>query len=163
MASRPGKGGKTARDVMQIGVITVGADTPLTRVGQLFVEEGIHGAPVVDETERLLGVVSVVDLLRAVEEEHDAPSNAPIYFRELLEFSAPDWPFATSEDFQDRLAQLTVGDVMQTGVITVTEDTPVSDIAKSMRSNQIHRLIVVRDEMLVGIVSALDLVGLLES
>ena len=158
-----GKGGKTARDVMQTGVVSVGTDTPLTRLGQLFVEEGIHGAPVVGEDERLLGVVSVVDLLRAIGEEHDAPSNAPVYFRELLEFSAPDWPFATSEDFQDRLAQLTVGDVMQTPVITVTENTPVRDIAKSMRSNRIHRVLVVRDGLLVGIVSALDLVGLLES
>jgi CBS domain-containing protein len=150
-----------ARDVMQTSVLSVAPEMPLTKVAQLFVEEGIHGAPVVDEMERLLGVVSVVDLLRAVEEEHTSPSTTSTYFREMLEFSGPDWS-SVPEDFQDRLGQLTVADAMQTSVVTVSEDTAVSDVAKAMRANQIHRVIVVRGEQMVGIVSSLDLVGLLE-
>ena len=152
---------RTAGDVMQTAVLSVAPEMPLTKVAQLFVEEGIHGAPVVDETERLLGVVSTVDLLRAVEEEHDNPSSTATYFRELLEFSGPDWA-AMPEDFQDRLGRLTVADVMQSSVVTVPEDARIADVAKAMRANQIHRVIVVRGEQMVGIVSALDLVGLLE-
>jgi CBS domain-containing protein len=151
----------TARDVMQTSVISVGPDMPLTAVNQLFVEEGIHGAPVVDETDRLLGVISTIDLLRAVEEEHDSPSTDPTYFRELLEFSGPDWS-AAPQDFQDRLAQMTVADAMQTSVVTVSEDTPISEVAKAMRSNQVHRVIVVTDGQLSGIVSTFDLIALLE-
>lgn len=152
---------RTARDVMQTGVLSVAPEMPLTKVAQLFLEEGIHGAPVVDDMERLLGVVSIVDILRGVEEEHESPSAGGTYFRELLEFSGPDWQ-SMPEDFQDRLAQVTVTDVMQPSVVTVTEDTPIPEVAKALRSNRIHRVIVVRGDVLVGIVSALDLVGLLE-
>jgi CBS domain-containing protein len=150
-----------ARDVMQTSVVTVAPEAPLAGVAQLFVEEGIHGAPVVDETGRLVGVVSIVDLLRAVEEEHDQPANATFYYRDLLEYSTPDWS-RLPQDFQDRLEQVRVSDVMQPSVVTVSEDTTIPEVAKLMRANTIHRVIVTRGETLVGLVTALDLVGLLE-
>jgi CBS domain-containing protein len=152
-----------ARDVMQTSVMSVEPNTPLVQVARLFLEEEIHGAPVVDETERLLGVVSVTDLLRAVGEEHESAGSSAVYFRDVLEFSGPDWTSAP-QDFQDRLAQVSVGDVMQSGVVTVTEDTTVPEIAKLMRAQRIHRVIVVRGEgRVVGLITALDLIGLLEA
>ena len=98
----------------------------------------------------------------AVDETHESAGTGAVYFRDLLEFSGPDWSQAP-QDFQDRLEQVTVADVMQPSVVTVTEDTSVPEIAKLMRSNGIHRVIVVRGDVLVGLVSALDLVGLLEA
>ena len=151
-----------ARDVMQKSVISVQPDTPLAQVARLFVEEAIHGAPVVDETDRLLGVVSVTDLLRAVDETHESGAATAVYFRDVLEYSGPDWSSAP-EDFQDRLEQLSVADVMQPSVVTVGEDATVPEIAKLLRANGIHRVIVVRDGVLAGLVTALDLVGLLEA
>jgi CBS domain-containing protein len=151
-----------ARDVMQTPVSSVHPATPLAQVARFFVEAGIHGAPVVDESDRLLGVVSVTDLIRAVDETHESGATTAVYFRDVLEYSGPDWSSAP-EDFQDRLEQLTVADVMQPSVVTVDEDTTVPEIAKLMRANTIHRVIVVRGAELVGLVSALDLVGLLES
>jgi CBS domain-containing protein len=151
-----------ARDVMQTSVSSVAPDTPLAQVARLFVDDGIHGAPVVDETGRLLGVVSVTDLIRAVDETHESGAASAVYFRDVLEYSGPDWSSAP-QDFQDRLEQLTAGDVMQPSVVTVDEDTSVPEIAKRMRANGIHRVIVVRGEQLVGLISVLDLVGLLES
>lgn len=150
-----------ARDVMQRDVLCVGAEMPLTKVTELFVEEGIHGAPVVDEMESVLGVISTIDVLRAVEEEHGAPSSDAVYFRETLEFSGPDWSQAPN-DFQDRLSQITAGEAMQTSVVTVSEDTPVREIAKRMRGDRIHRVLVTKDGRLCGIVSTLDLIALLE-
>lgn len=152
-----------ARDVMQTSVISVEPSTPLTRVAQLFIEEEIHGAPVVDETEQLLGVVSVTDLLRAVGEEHESAGTSAVYFRDVLEFSGPDWSSAP-QDFQDRLAQLTVGDVMQPRVVTVSAEASVPEIAKLMRAQRIHRVIVLGKEgRVAGLITALDLVGLLEA
>ncbi len=152
-----------ARDVMQTSVISVEPSTPLAQVARVFMEAEIHGAPVVDEAEQLLGVVSVTDLLRAVGEEHEAAGTSAVYFRDVLEFSGPDWTSAP-QDFQDRLEQLSVGDVMQPGAVTVTEETTVPEIAKLMRAQRIHRVIVVGGEgRVVGLVTALDLVGLLEA
>ena len=111
-----------ARDVMQTHLVTVEPELPLVDVHRLFVEEEITGAPVVDETGRLLGVISSTDLLRAVDEEHGSASSETHYFRESLEFSGPDWARAPS-DFQDRLAALTVEDAMTRGGITVAPET----------------------------------------
>ena len=152
--------GRTARDVMQTYLISVNPETPLLEVHRLFVDEEINGAPVVDDTGRLLGVISSVDLLRAVEEEHDAASGGSADFREIADLSSPDWQQGSS-DFQDRLGERTVADAMTRGGITVTPETPVSEVAGIMISGHIHRLLVTRAGQAVGIVTTLDLLKLL--
>ncbi|NIV75584.1 MAG: CBS domain-containing protein, partial [Gammaproteobacteria bacterium] len=119
---------KLAKDVMSSPVLTVGPDTPLTDLNRMFVEDELHGAPVVGESGRMVGFVSTADLLRAVEEEHEQPSAARSYFHETLEFSGPDWASAPA-DFQDRLSRLCTSDVMQTTVFTVGEDATVAEVA----------------------------------
>jgi CBS domain-containing protein len=150
-----------ARDVMQTHVVTVEPELPLFDAYRLFVEEEITGAPVVDETDRLVGVISSSDLLRAVDEEHQSASSEPHYFREWLEFSGPDWASAPP-DFQDRLAELTVADAMTRGGVTVGPDAPIAEVAALMRHHRIHRVLVLENDLLVGIVSTFDLIALLE-
>ena len=153
--------GRTARDVMQTYLISVNPETPLLEVHRLFVDEEINGAPVVDETGRLLGVISSVDLLRAVEEEHDAASAGSRHFRDILEFSGPDFQEGP-DSFQDRLGERTVSDAMTRGGITVAPETAVSDVAATLRKHRIHRVFVVDGEQLCGVISTFDLVALLE-
>jgi CBS domain-containing protein len=152
---------RTARDVMQTYLISVNPETPLLEVHRLFVDEEINGAPVVDEAGRLLGVISSVDLLRAVEEEHDAASTESSYLRDFLEFSGPDWQEG-SNDFKDRLGERTVGDAMTRGGITVSPETLVPEVAATLRKHRIHRVFVVDGEQLCGVISTFDLVALLE-
>ena len=152
---------RTARDVMQTYLISVNPETPLLEVHRLFVDEEITGAPVVDETGRLLGVISSVDLLRAVDEEHDAASAGSRHFRDILEFSGPDWQEGP-DNFQDRLGERTVSDAMTRGGITVAPETLVSEVAATLRKHRIHRVFVVDGEQLCGVISTFDLVALLE-
>lgn len=54
-------------DAMSSDVIHVRPSTDVTEIVDLFVEERIHAVPVVDEaTSRLMGIVSTVDVLRAM-------------------------------------------------------------------------------------------------
>jgi CBS domain-containing protein len=55
-----------------------------------------------------------------------------------------------------------VSDYMTEDYVAVSPDTPVRDVARSMRENQIHRVLVLDDGSLCGIVSTFDLVGLIE-
>ncbi len=50
---------KTAKDIMQTQVVSVGSDDPLPSVYRLFADEEISGAPVVDESGTVVGVVSI--------------------------------------------------------------------------------------------------------
>ena len=49
--------------------------------------------------------------------------------------------------------------IMSKNIISVTEDTPVEDIAKLMTTHRIKRLPVMRDSEVVGIVSRADIVS----
>lgn len=151
-----------ARDFMQKNVLTLAPETPLINAHRFFVEEEIHGAPVVEEDGRVVGVVSTLDLLRAVEEEHDRGSAGSAYFRDTLEFSSSGWS-SLSEDFQDRLSELTVRDIMNTEVVSVSADATPAEVARSLRRNRIHRVLVLEEGRLLGLISTFDLVGLIES
>ncbi len=150
-----------ARDVMQAHVLTVSPETPLLDVHRLFVEEEIHGAPVVTDDGTVAGVITSHDLLRAVEEEHETAAAEPVYFREHLEFSGPDWGAAPS-DLQDRLRQLTVEDAMTPSVISVPADASIPEVARTLRRQRVHRVMVVEDGRLLGLISSFDLISLLE-
>ena len=51
-----------------------------------------------------------------------------------------------------------MGSILSAPPITVTEDTPVEDIAKLMTFRKVKRLLVVRGAKLIGIVSRADIV-----
>lgn len=150
-----------ARDLMEKRVVSVDPDAGLMNVHRLFVEEGISGAPVIDETDRLIGVISSVDLLRSVQEERDSAAVETNYFRDLLPYSSPDWENAP-EDLQNRLGELRVSDAMTMGVISVSPDAPAPEVAKTLRENHVHRAFVVEGESLLGVISAFDLLRIVE-
>jgi len=151
----------TARDVMSRSVVSVGPDTPLIDVYRLFVAEQIHGAPVVDDEELLVGVISSSDLLRASDEERDTAISSSDYLRDLVEFSGPDWGRGLT-DFQNRLAALTVAEVMTPTAVTVRPDTPIAEVARILRQHQVHRVWVEDEGRVCGVISTFDLLPLVE-
>jgi CBS domain-containing protein len=54
-----------------------------------------------------------------------------------------------------------VRDIMTPTVYTIPDDTPVTEIARTMIAGRIHRLFVTRDWHIVGIVTPLDLLKVL--
>lgn len=150
----------TARDIMESKVLTVSPDLPLIDCHRLFAESEIHGAPVVGDDGTLVGVVSSADLLRAVAEEHGAGRIDSHYLRDFVEFSGPDWA-SMPADFQDRLREVRVSDVMTTEVVSVSPDMDVSGVARTLCHQRVHRVLVMEGERLAGLISTFDLVGLL--
>ena len=59
------------RDIMTQEVVTVGGTTSLAEAGQLFLQRKFGCLPVVDDDNRLEGILTVSDLLRAYVEQHD--------------------------------------------------------------------------------------------
>ncbi len=152
----------TAQSVMTDSVVSVSPEASLSDVLRVFVEENIHGAPVIDDGEQLVGVITTSDLLRVQHAEHDTVASTSDYLRGILEFSAPDWSGDLS-DFQDRLGLRTVAEIMTKSFVSVARDAPVADIARCLRENQIHRVWVEDEGRLCGVVSALDLMPVIEN
>ncbi len=151
----------TARDLMEARVLTVDPEASLLEVHRLFDEEEISGAPVVADDGSLIGVITATDLIRAVGDESAVARVDSQYFRDLLPYSSPDWS-SGPEDFQDRLAALRVSDAMTRQVVTIPPSAPASEIARTLRARHIHRVFVAADSQLLGVVTAFDLLRVLE-
>jgi len=145
-----------AKDVMTTRVVTVRDDLTIAELADVLLENEISGAPVVDENNQLTGVVSVLDLARQSSSEGDLASEGG-----SPEFFVRGWEEQYSAEELRRLrvrkSNLTVRQVMTPAVFTVSEEDPIDDVAQTLVQAHIHRVLVTRDSMLVGIISSLDL------
>jgi CBS domain-containing protein len=139
-----------AKDIMQRDVRTVDSDLPLAELQLRFAQERVSGYPVV-EGSSIQGVVSERDLLRPTGEVCDWKPTA--FYQD-----GPDTPARAVESSEKRSADLRVRDVMSTKVVSVTPDTALHDVAALMSDKQIHRVLVVEENRLVGMISSLDIV-----
>jgi CBS domain-containing protein len=163
------------RDIMTPEVITVGADTPLAEVAELFATEGISGVPVVT-AHRVLGVVSASDVMdfsaadfgeqtsgggplwESAGETRDEPQVAPFYYDPWTDRQQPieadEWDPAQASLF----GEFTAADVMTRRLYALAPDTPIDEAAGYMVARGIHRVLVIEDDTLVGIVTSMDFV-----
>lgn len=153
--------GLAAKDVMNTQVLTVRVDLTVRELAAFLIENQISGAPVVDRDGRLVGLVSLTDVAQNDAERPDLVddrSNPAVAMRGWEERMNPEDVRALRIESDDLL----VRDIMTPTVYTVPEDTPVAQIARTMVAGRIHRLLVTRNgKAVVGIVTSLDLVGLL--
>ncbi len=146
----------TARDIMNADVITVREDMPIRDLANLLTDKMITGAPVVNKKGQLVGVVSASDIVR--NEAH----RAAIVQDNVSSYYLHGWEDQLSIDEIDMFhveagEDLTVRDIMTPIIFKVSEDTPISEMADAMIGGRIHRLIVTRDDKVVGIVTTLDM------
>lgn len=138
-----------AMDIMTSEVITVGEDATVPEAAKLMAERGISAVPVVDLENRIVGMVSEGDLL------HRAETGTERRRSWWLDMVSSTNKLA-GEYIKSHSAK--VKDVMTRDVLSVTEETPVADIAVLLETNRIKRVPVVEDGKIVGIVSRANLV-----
>ena len=144
--------GQPARNFMQTDLVTVTPETSVFDIQRMFVEEEIHGAPVVDDDGVVRGVVSSLDLLRIARDDHDATSS---YFSQETPYAA-DWT-RVPESLHDRLRGMTAADAMTRELVSVSPDAPIAEVARVMRDQRIHRVLVLEAGELVGVITSFDL------
>lgn len=157
---------RTAKDVMTHEVLAAQADWPLDRLAEFLIENDFSGAPVVDDVGALVGVVSLVDLVR----HESLPETVP-WTRSLADYYRHDeYKFNLENQYADEeLALLRVdgdttvrvGDVMSRRIYSVDPDTPVQAIADMMVRGRIHRVLVTCGDRVEGVVTTLDLLEVL--
>jgi CBS domain-containing protein len=138
-----------ARDVMVSPVTTVSPTALVKDVAKLFLERGFSGAPVVDDTGRIVGIVSERDLMCRADIGTDRRRPWWLWLLTDQRTLAADYVKAHATK---------VADVMTRDVITVSPDTPLRDIATLLEKNAIKRVPIVENGQLVGLVSRANLV-----
>jgi CBS domain-containing protein len=136
-----------ARDFMQTDILTVSMETSILDVHRMFIEEEIHGAPVVDDDGAVRGVVSTLDLLRAVSDDAEPARSA--YFH-VERWSVP-------EQLPERTGELVAADIMTRELVSVLPDMPIAEVAHTMREQHVHRVLVIEKGELLGVLTTFDL------
>ncbi|WP_434599979.1 CBS domain-containing protein [Streptomyces sp. A5-4] len=126
-------------------VITARADTGFKEVARLLGDNRISGLPVIDDDDKVIGVISETDLIRrqAAEPLHARAS------RRRSRFTRPAPPAGALREHAE-----TAQAVMSTSAVTVHAEETLAEAARTMTQQHIERLPVVDEEdRLVGIVT----------
>lgn len=130
----------TVRDLMSTSPRTIAPETPVRSAVLDMVRAGVGGLPVVDEGNRVVGMLSEKELLRHLLSHYlpraggDSPSPPPAS------------------------ARRTVRDVMTRQVLCVAPEQPLAEVASLMLNKDVDRVPVVKHGQLVGFLTRGDIV-----
>jgi CBS domain-containing protein len=148
---------RSIADIMQKKVKTIGPDKTLPELERELLRWRIGAMPVVERGGKLIGIVSRSDVVRQLCLERSLGEAMADAYRDQTDAS-----FVTASQkaiggaIGSRMERLKVRDVMIQDVVTVPPETPVTKAAQLLIERRIHRLPVVDNGKLVGIVSSLD-------
>lgn len=142
----------TAQDIMTREVITVSPEMPVTELAALLLRHRIGGAPVVGTDGSLLGVVTESDLIDQSKNIH-----IPTVVSILDSVLVLENPWKMDNEIK-KMAGRTVRDICAHDLLTVTTETPLSDIATIMSEKGVHTLPVLAAGSLVGVIGKTDLI-----
>lgn len=137
-----------ARDVMSKWVVAVPVGASIFEAAELLVDAEVSAAPVIDKQGRMVGIVSEADLMRRA--EIDTVEHKTWLLRLLADDTQTAREYVRSHSRR-------VADVMTRKVITAAEDASLNQLAELMHTHNIKRVPIVRDGVVVGIVSRGDL------
>jgi CBS-domain-containing membrane protein len=137
-----------AKEIMSKPVAAVDMDTPLKDVAEIMAGRGISGVPVQDQSNAVVGVISERDFLNAF-----GPKGAKSFMEVLATCLSGTGCIAVTARKQK------AKEIMSAPPVCVSEETPVSEIARLFSEKHINRVPVVNSAgRLVGIVSRADIV-----
>ncbi len=140
---------ETVRDYMTTDVVMFRPGDGFKEIVRALADRGVSGAPVVDETGGVMGVVSEADLLHK-EAFTLIAERGQRYFasRSIMRMA------------RAKAAGGTAAELMSVPALTVSVDAPVAGAARLMAEHGVKRLPVVgADGALVGIISRCDVMG----
>ncbi|MFJ7899931.1 CBS domain-containing protein [Streptomyces sp. NPDC096198] len=136
--------------VMTTDVIRAEYATPFKEVVRLLADRRVSGLPVVDDDDKVLGVISETDLVSRQSEALDAP--AP---RRRFRFTGLT---ARARRQSAKSRAFSAGQLMTAPPVTVHAEETIAEAARTMAQRHVERLPVLDEEdRLVGIVTRRDL------
>jgi CBS domain-containing protein len=130
-----------AKDLMRRDVFTVQDDQSVDELIHLLVREHIHGCPVVNRAGDLVGIVTQQD----------------VFFSAVTRGRTETGGEGAEPSVNH--SRLVVRDLMTSPAVSATEGTEILGLCRLMQRLRIHRIPIVKDGKVTGIVSALDIVG----
>ena len=150
-----------AKHIMTKSILKAREDWSIRRLAEFFAENSISGAPVISIDGKLVGVVSLTDIiLQNTLSEREIPSYEPHeYYLHTLEDRYTKEDIASLQIKSEPV--FTTHDIMTPTIFKVNEDTTVQEVADTLIRNRIHRVFVTREEKVVGVISTVDMLKII--
>ena len=139
------------KDIMTKNIFTVNPEMEIHKLAELFIKKNISGAPVVDKSGKILGVVKEEGVIFQDKKVH------------LPTFINLSFGFLTlgTERYNEEIKKITaskVSSIMEKDITTINPNTEIEDVATLMIEKEIYYLPVVDKDKLVGVITKKDIV-----
>jgi CBS domain-containing protein len=140
-----------AQDVMRSEVQSVSETTTLRELSHAFRRYGVTSIPVINEKNKLVGVVNEADLLRTM-----LPNYAELH--DNLQYMQD---FEYLEDRASEVENLPVKDIMVRGTISVDKKAPLMRVISLFLLKSYSHIPVVEKDEIIGVVTRTDICELM--
>lgn len=146
----------SAGEMMTTKVISVGPDDSIEKAVKILAEHNISGLPVVDENNKVVGIISSSDIVKFSGKLHVVPLIASSgWVSPYTDVSAMN----SYSKGHELLTSRKVRDIMTKKVTTVQESASGEEVARIISKKKINRLPVTDNNgKLVGIITRSDLI-----
>jgi CBS domain-containing protein len=141
-----------AKDIMTTDIISVRGTTPVSELAKLLTSNNISGAPVLDDDDKVIAVVTESDLIDQSKKLH-IPTVVTI-LDSVFYLENPD----KMEAEMKKIAGSKVSEICSGPPKTVSSGTQLDEIATIMAEENIHTLPVLEEGKLVGIIGKKDII-----
>jgi CBS domain-containing protein len=146
------------RDLMTTEVVTVKPTDTIKKATIKFAIDSLSGAPVVDNRNHVLGIITENDILNIIlkyQARLAKETNEPYLLAVPMDGQADD---PVINQFNEEISQIKVEDVMKRSVLTTTPDAEIVEALKGMMTLDVNRLPVLEKGVLVGTISRSDII-----
>lgn len=137
-----------ASEIMNKNVISVSPSTPVLEAAKIISEYGLDGVPVIDESKKLIGILTEYDLITKT-----SPINIGFIKQVLSDIKSKN------DTNREDISELTVKEVMNPEPLTLKENTTYEEIIQVFKDH--HRvnpiLIVDEEKKVIGVISRFDI------
>lgn len=136
------------KEIMSKGVVTVYPSTPYAKIWKRFFSKHIHTLPVVDNKNKLVGIITREDLLR------------PLYpqYQDVFEYLETSKDFEAMEDKVQDLEGLIAKDLMSSTVVFTHAETLIMRVLSRMIVRNVDQLPVLDEkDRVIGVITKGDI------
>ena len=145
---------KKIKDIMVKNVFTANENDTLSEAAVKMLEKNVGCLPILDDDGKLTGFLSETDFAAKEKLLPFSRNHAPQLFGKWLNEGGV-------EEMYKKAKKMKVKEVMSKPAVSISEDENIVDLIGKIIKYNIHRVPVVKDDKLVGIVSRRDLLKLL--
>lgn len=143
------------KDIMIKDVVAVNLKTEVSEVAKLLTEKKIHGVPVVDENNKIIGIVTETNFFAKV----DGDLYLSKFVKTIKQSKLPD--IDHSDNDKEITAETTVANIMTRDCVTVSPEMNIEELFEVFRKHGFYTIPVADEKgILMGVVTLADIIAM---